>query len=208
MRWRNPILLAFLLLLAGTPGPSQQQSAMPVDTYLGRGYEALKLDRYEEAIQDFRAALGIDPNLVERAQFPLAVALFELHRPEESRREWEAIRSKLGDHPNVLYYLGRIEVESRNFAAARSDLTTAATQPPFPDTYYYLGFACLKQNDFENAEKWLSRAEEALPRDARIPYQLGQLYQKLGRRQEAETQLARSERIRQQDDHERQLKND
>jgi tetratricopeptide (TPR) repeat protein len=208
MHSRPLIFVALVLSFGITLALSQQETATPADMYLGKGYEALKLDRYEEAIRDFRAALALDSNLVERAQFPLAVALFELHRPEESRHELEAIRVKLGDHPNVLYYLGRIEVESRNFDAAVKDLTTAATQPPFPDTYYYLGFACLKQNDFAGAEKWLRQAQEVLPRDARIPYQLGLLYQKLGRGEEAAKEIARSEQIRQQDDHESQLKND
>ena len=46
---------------------------------------------------------------------------------------------------------------------------------------YYLGFAYFKQGDLVNAEKWLKDAQEANPRDSRIPYQLGFVYRKQGR---------------------------
>src|SRR5262245_24203584 len=51
------------------------------DAHLGKGYDALKQDRYDVAAYEFRAALALDPKLVLRARFPLAVALFELHKP-------------------------------------------------------------------------------------------------------------------------------
>jgi protein O-GlcNAc transferase len=203
------IRLNFLLVLLVCAAPVFSQSTPAgAETHVGRGYEALKLDRYDEAVKEFRAALAIDSNLVERAQFPLAVALFELHKPEDARRELQAVRSKVGDHPNVLYYLGRTNIEIRNFAAAAEELKIAAANPPFPDTNYYLGFAYFKQNDLPSAEKWLKLALEATPRDARVPYQLGMVYQKLGREDDSRKWLAASEEIRQRDDRDSQMKTD
>ena len=75
------------------------------EAHLGRGYDALKQDRFEEAAGEFRAALRLDPSLVSRARFPLAVALFDMKESNAARQEFEAVRRKLGDHPNVLYYL-------------------------------------------------------------------------------------------------------
>ena len=66
------------------------------------GYEALKQDRYDDAVTEFQAALAIDPSLVLRARFPLAVALFQGNKPEDARREFEAVRKAVGDHPNVM----------------------------------------------------------------------------------------------------------
>src|SRR5271157_3059638 len=74
------------------------------EAHLGRGYDALKLERYEEAVTEFRAALRLDPKLVMRARFPLAVALFEMKNSAAARPEFEAVRRELGDHPNLLYY--------------------------------------------------------------------------------------------------------
>src|ERR1700682_5445842 len=101
-----------------------------VEAHLGKGYDALKQDRYDLAATEFRAALDLDPKLVLRARFPLAVALFEMHKSDEARRELEAVRHETGDHPNVLYYLGRMDLEDRNFESAIRNLKEAATAKP------------------------------------------------------------------------------
>jgi tetratricopeptide (TPR) repeat protein len=177
-----------------------------VESHLGKGYDALKQDRYEVAAEEFRAALALDASLVLRARFPLAVALFEQHKSADARRELEAVRRETGDHPNVLYYLGRLDIEDRDFPNAIKNLNAAAAKPPFPDTAYYLGFAYFKQGDLANAEKWLKKAAEFNPRDSRIPYQLGFVYRKQGREDEAQKSLALSEELHHQDDGEAQLR--
>lgn len=176
------------------------------EAHLGKGYDALKQDRYDAAVEEFRAALQLDPKLVLRARFPLAVALFELHKSDEARREFEAVRQEVGDHPNVLYYLGRLNLEARNYDGAIENLTEAIAKPPFPDTAYYLGFAYFKKGDLTAAEKWLKEAAQTNPRDARIPYQLGSVYQKQGRQEEAKKALALSDELRQRDDKESRLR--
>jgi Flp pilus assembly protein TadD len=176
------------------------------DAHLGRGYDALKNDRYDVAATEFRAALQIDPKLTLRARFPLAVALFELHKPVEARREFETVRRETGDHLNTLYYLGRLDLNDRNFAGAIRNLTKAAADPPFADTTYYLGFACFKQGDLSAAEKWLKEAAQANPHDARISYQLGVVYRKQGREEEAQRVMAQSNQQRQRDSAESKLR--
>ena len=59
-----------------------------------------------------------------------------------------------------------------------------------------------------NAEKWLQEAQELNPRDSRIPYQLGFLYRKEGREEEAKKSLALSEDLHRQDDSEAQLRSE
>ena len=175
-------------------------------THLGNGYEALKQDRYDAAVAEFQAALKDDPTLTLRARFPMAVALFELKRFDESRRELETVRREAGEHPNVLYYLGRIDLEQRNFAGAVANLSKAAEQPPFTDTPYFLGYAYFKQGDLASAQKWLERAATVDSRDARIQYQLGLVYRKQGREEEAKKAIALSEELRQRDDRQSQLR--
>ena len=187
--------------------PSQEPASFDTaEAHLGRGYDALKQDRYETAVEEFRAALTLDSSLVLRAQFPLAVALFEQHKPTEARREFEEVRKHTGDHPNVSYYLGRLDIDDLDFASAIRNFTLAISKPPFPDTAYYLGFAYLKQNDLPNAEKFLKQAAQLNPRDSRAPYQLGLVYRKQGREVEAKKSLALSSDLRRQDDSEAQLR--
>jgi len=206
--------LAALILIAAVAGRAFSQAAPPEppvagdtpEAHLGRGYDALKEDKYETAVSEFRSALQLDPTLILRARFPLAVALFESHKAAEARRELETVRREVGDHPNILYYLGRLDLEDRNFAGAIQNLSKAAAKPPFPDTAYYLGFAYFKHGDFVSAEKWLKEAARLNPRDARVLYQLGFVYRKQGREEEAKRTLAASEELRRHDDRESQLK--
>jgi Flp pilus assembly protein TadD len=211
------MLLAALVLVAawGTKAASQEapaaapNAADTLEAHLGKGYDALRQEMYEVAISEFRAALQLDPSLVLRARFPLAVALFELHRSDEARRELEAVRHEVGGHPNVLYYLGRLDLDDRNFEGAIRNLKEAATanpKPPFPDTAYYLGFAYFKHGDLAAAEKWLKEAARLNPGDARVQYQLGFVYRKQGREEEARKTLAASEELRRHDDREPLLK--
>jgi len=187
------------------PGANATTGETP-EAHLGKGYDALKLDRYDVAVSEFRAALEIDPKLVLRARFPLAVALFEQHKSDEARREFEIVQREVGEHPNVLYYLGRLDLENRAFEEAIRNLNQAVVKPPFPDTAYYLGFAYFKQGDLTAAEKWLKEAAQLNPRDVRIPYQLALVYRKQGHEEEAKKALELSEELRRRDDNESGLR--
>jgi tetratricopeptide (TPR) repeat protein len=205
---RKPALVMLALTLVAYPAMAQDQpptaagnaaSGNTAEAHLGAGYENLRNNRYEVAAREFRAALALDPTLVLQARFPLAVALFELHRLDESRREFEAVRKAAGDHPNVEYYLGRLDLQEGKLDAAVRELNQAAAKPPFPDTAYYLGYAYLKRHDLAAAEKWLKRAAEINPRDAEVEYRLGTLYSKAGRKDEAQQAFSRSEELRRRD---------
>jgi protein O-GlcNAc transferase len=177
-------------LFAQTPGAS-------AETHVGLGYEALKRDQYEEAATEFRAALALDPSLVLRARFPLGVALFEAHQSAEARKQFDAVRTAVGEHPNVSYYLGRLDIDERNYAAATRNLKRAILKPPFPDTSYYLGFAYLKQGQLTLATKYLEEALKLNAEDARVAYQLGLAYRQQGRTEEAQKMFAISAKTRQ-----------
>ena len=199
-----------LTILAGVgPGGAQEgptAAAVTAESHLGRGYDALKQDQYQLAANEFRAALKLDPTLIQRAQFPLAVALFEMHQTSEARREFESLRRELGEHPNFLYYLGRLDLESRDFKGAIQNLSKAVVKPPFPDTAYYLGYAFLKDGDLTAAEKWLKTAAQLVPSDSRVEYQLAQLYREQKRDDEARKAFDLSEQLRQRDENNSRFK--
>jgi len=203
-------LLAFLaFVVAISPSTAQEAPAASetaAEAHLGKGYEALKQDQYDIAVTEFRSALALDPSLAERARFPLAVALFESNQLADARKEFQSLRKEVGDHPNVLYYLGRLDIENGDFKSAADNLTKAAEKPPFPDNAYYLGFALLKTGDLAAAEKWLNKAAELTPRDSRVEFQLSKLYREQGRDAEAKAALAKSENLRQNDETNSRLK--
>jgi tetratricopeptide (TPR) repeat protein len=199
-------LLSLAVVQAAPQEASSAETATTPEAHLSQGYEALKLDRYEVAVREFQAALTANPALSLRARFPLAVALFELHRSEEARRQMELVRREVGDHPNVFYYLGRLDLDDHQYSSAIRNLKLAAAKPPFPDTAYFLGYAYFKQDDLPAAEKWLEEASRLTPRDARVPYQLGLVYRKLGREQEATKSLALSEDLRRRDSDESRIR--
>jgi tetratricopeptide (TPR) repeat protein len=185
-----------------------QTSGGGAETHVGLGYEALKRDQYEEAAAEFRAALTLDPSLVLRARFPLAVALFEAHKPAEARKEFEAVGAAVGEHPNVSYYLGRLDLDERNYSAAIRNLKRAILKPPFPDTSYYLGFAYFKAGQLTLATKYLEEALKLNAEDARVAYQLGLAYRQQGRTEEARKMLAISQTTRQRANDRSRLRTD
>lgn len=215
--WRTKLLL-LLPLLFGTSLLGQttgQNEASPkvsagetAEVHLGKGYEALKQERYDDAAEEFRAALAIDPTLVMRARFPLAIALFEQHKFVEARHELETVRADVGERPSVCYYFGRIDLEEQNYKSAVTNLNKAIVSPPFPDTAYFLGFAYLKQGSDQDAEKWLKEAVKRNPEDSRAEYQLALLYRKEGREEEAKQAFSRTKEQREQSNKLSQLKSD
>lgn len=211
--WILAVLVALMLVTVGSPdGACQAVPATPPatpdtpDAHLGRAYDALREDRYEVAAAEFRAALELDPKLTLRARIPLAIALFELKKSDEARTEFEAVRRDAGERPDVSYYLGRIDLDGQRYESAIRNLNQAMTKPPFPDTPYYLGFAYFKQDDLVDAEKWLQEAARLTPRDVRVQYQLGLVYRKQGREQEAKQAIALSGEQRRRDSSETQLR--
>ena len=213
--WRWEILL-LLFLSAGPILWSQaygqdrdsQKAAVgdALELHLGNGYEALRQERYEEAEKEFRAALAMDPSLVMRAQFPLAVALFEQRKTAEARSEFETVRHAEGDRPGILYYLGRLDLDEHNYKKAVENLGKANSHPPFPDTPFFLGVAYLKLGSDREAEKWLKKATELNPGESRAEYELAKLYRKQGREEDAKQAFERSKEMKTQSDKLSQLK--
>ena len=190
-------LVLFLLPPASSAQPTASTGA--AEAHVGKGYQYEQQERYEEAAREFQAALTANPGLM-RARYQLAVCYFALGRRPEARQEFQRVRSETGGNPSVTYYLGRLDLLEGDFDSARRRLESVAADPPFPDTAYYLGSACLKQNDLQAAERWLRKAAQLDSRDFRIPDRLARIYQKRGRRAEAETEYTRSEELRQRYD--------
>lgn len=205
--WRTNLLFLLLLIPGSVAGQQAAgQSADSLIVHLGNGYEALKQEQFETAEKEFRAALSIDPSLAMRARFPLAVALFEEHKFPESRQEFEAVRHATGEQAGISYYLGRLNLEERNYKGATENLIKASEHAPFPDTAFYLGLAYLKQGSDAEAETWLKKAIQANPDDSRAEYELATLLRKQGRQDEASQIFQQAKEAKARSDKESQLK--
>jgi len=211
---RGSVLLLLMLLL-GSLSFGQAPQKQPwgktslgeqLELHLGKGYEALKQEKYGDAAEEFRAALEIDPSLVMRARFPLAIALFEEHKNATARRELETVRKAAGDLPSVLYYIGRLDLDEEDYKNAIANLNKASAKPPYPDTAYYLGLAYMRDGNAREAEKWMEEAVRLHPNDSRALYQLGLLYRKEGREDEANQAFQKSREQKAQSDKLSQLK--
>ena len=202
-RW---VSIALLLLAGSWPQLATGQGGDSVQTHLGKGYDALKQEQYDVAESEFRAALAMDSGLVMRARFPLAVALFEEHKYVESRQEFENVRQASGEQPGISYYLGRIDLEERQYKGAIENLTKASSHPPYPDTAFYLGLAYMKDGSEADAENWLKKAIAVNPDDSRAEYQLATLYRKQGRTDDANRTFQQAKETKARSDKLSQLK--
>lgn len=194
--------VSFCLISAGSAGEARADQASaslpPADSpeaHVGKGYEYVKDERFQEAAKEFQAALALNPAL-PRARYQLAVCYFALGQRREARGEFERLRQETAGDSTVVYYLGRLDLLDGDPESAIRRLQSVVAEPPFPDTAYYLGSAYREKGDLKSAETWLRKAAEMEPRDFRIYDHLARVYQKAGRRQEAEQEYARSSELR------------
>jgi tetratricopeptide (TPR) repeat protein len=195
-------LLLFLIALVPrissgyAPAPPPALQANTPDVHVGRGYDAVKDERYEKAAAEFQTALALDPRL-DRARYQLALCYLALGRLQDARKEFKRVqRDRTGDSA-VTYYLGRLDLLDHNPDSAINRLQSVVDRSPFPDTAYYLGTAYLQKGDLSAAEEWLRKAAELSRRDFRVPDHLARVCQKLNRPLEAEAMYARSAELRQ-----------
>jgi tetratricopeptide (TPR) repeat protein len=198
------VLLTAVVLGAGGRGravlgqnsPSiKSESADTAEAHMGRGYDAFTLDRYEVAASEFQSALQLNPGLAPKARLALAIARFRMQKFDEARREFETLRREEGDRADIVYYLGRLDLEDGDFNSAISHLNKAIAKPPARDTAYYLGSAYAKQGDLASAEKWLRVAVRLNPQDASMEYELGVVFRREGNEREARGALELSEKL-------------
>jgi len=154
-----------------------------VQSHIGKGYEFVQNGQFQQAAQEFEAALSLNPKLAQ-VRYQLGVSYFALQQWPDARREFELLRREATADPAVGYYLGRLDLQEENLDGAINHLEKIAA-------------AYLKQGRLIEAEKWLKQAVELNPRDFRAPERLARTYLKAGRRAEAEQQFAVSSARRQ-----------
>lgn len=186
--------LVFVFLFA--PRLFGQPQGNDVEAHIGKGYQLVQEDRFDQAAAEFQLALAQNPGLV-RVRYQLAVCLFALGRREESQEQFERLEREISGDSKVRYYLGRLRLLALDNDAAIQIFNKIVSQPPFPDTAFYLGCAYLAKGEVSQAISMLELAATSAPRDYRIPYRLARAYREAGRLKEAEREYQRSSKLRQ-----------
>ncbi len=167
-----------------------------VEGLVWRGWAKEHLERFDEAVDDYRKAVALRPGDAW-ARLSLGEVLLHLNKPGEALEHFVY----LAEHPRpdntaVLLGLARCRRAVGQVEEARALLDELlAAAPDEPLVLRERGALALDEDRVAEAERLLERSVRLLPRDRQARYALGQCYQKLGRGDLARQQLEWVERL-------------
>ena len=152
-----------------------------------RGQIYMELDRPEEAVEECRAALEIDPEY-GAAIFTMAQAYRKLKKPDEAAAGFRRLIQLDPKDPKPYMNLGEISIDTGDFDAAISHLEKALAADPEHSAVAHnlLGSAYLEKKMLEPAEREIRKSLEMRPQIPDAHYNLGLLYEEKGDLQKAE----------------------
>jgi Flp pilus assembly protein TadD len=159
--------------------------AQESSSHLSKADELMRGQMYDAAASEFQAALAAEP-ADPVILYHYAVCLFAAGRNDEARRQFETLAKQAGRSPEVVYYLGRLDLLENKPAQAIREFATLEGNGKIADLPYYLGLGYVAAGDPANGLKWLEKAASATPRDYHVHYRLARLYTSLGRYPEAD----------------------
>jgi tetratricopeptide (TPR) repeat protein len=133
--------------------------------WLALGLSAAGSRRFEEAVDAFREALKILPEM-DAARINLALSLLHLGRLDESRSEIARARTQPRDQATVWAAIGQAEAAAGRVERARDDYQRALNLDPL-STGARIGFGhvLIRTNRLEEAEAFLQQAPADLQGD-------------------------------------------
>jgi tetratricopeptide (TPR) repeat protein len=173
---------------------------------LGRAYR--ETDYLDEAIREFKKAIELDPHY-PRVHYYLALAYLTQGEKERFPTARPLFEQELAINPKEFFstfFLGVIHLEDRDFPAAEEYLKKAVQlQPENPDPLLYLGQEYFETNRPELAIAALKKSIDLTSDPSHNHYQvskahtmIGQILIKMGKQDEAEAELKRSQELRAQ----------
>jgi tetratricopeptide (TPR) repeat protein len=165
----------------------------PARYALGRIY--YQQNRFPEAVQQFQAVIELDPNNY-RAHDNLGLCYDALYRDADALRHFlKALDLVYKDHPDydsahadlAGFFLKRNEYEKAFQLAAEA----AQRNPRAARNFFLTGKALVGLNKEQLSLRWLERAVELDPGYREAHYLLARTYQKLGRKEDADRELAK-----------------
>ena len=154
---------------------------------LGRIY--YQQSRYDRAIEQFRKALALDPKSY-KAYDNLGLCYEGLNDNQQALRNFlSALELVSKDHPeydSVYGNLANLMLKIGNYSRAFDlGVEAARRNPDSARNCFLTGKALTKLDKYDLSVRWLKRAGELDPDYPEPHYMLGQVYNKLGRKDEA-----------------------
>lgn len=144
----------------------------------------------QKAVEELEKARA-DP-LLPNVHYSLALAYYRVKRLDDAMKELNEEISINPSFPSSYGLLGSIYLDLRRLDdAAASYQKSLDLDPNQAAALYGLGRVCLLKGEANQALAYLQNAARLKPDDDSIHYQLGQAYRKLGKKAEAEKELAR-----------------
>jgi len=179
-------------------------STPPLHAVLGRAYR--ETGYTDEAIRQFKKAIDLDPHY-PRVHYYLALAYLAQGEKERFSTAETLFQQELAiNHKEFFstFFLGVIYLEDRDFVSAEEYLKKAVQlQPQNPDPLLYLGQVYFENKNPDLAIETLKKSIALTTDLSRNNYQvskahsmIGQILVKVGKQQEAEVELDRSQELR------------
>ena len=138
----------------------------------------------EEALESYKKALELDPNLVD-AHLNLGLLLQNVRPAEAAEHLAKYVQAKPDDVP-VRLALANVQAQMGRLADAVANCRAAIkAAPDSPEAYLGLGVALAASDDISGANTALSKVLELRPDSARGHNEMGRLLQKAGNLQAA-----------------------
>lgn len=170
-----------------------------------RGNLFRQTDSLQKAADDYRRVVELDPDRHD-ARWSLAMALLAIGRYQEAADHLRIVRPFRSDEDEVLVCLAICNHRMGKSRDARPLLDAVlARQPDHGLALLTRAQMALTDGDLVESEKWLRQALRARPKDYKTNWLLAECLQKQDRVEEAESQRARAEKIRERLDRQSEI---
>lgn len=191
-RYQVVSYLASLSVVAS--GPTSHRA------YELRGQDYERIGKNDEAIQEYRRALELKPDLKE-LHFRIGNLYWKRDRLEEALPELQKEIAVNPNHPHALYEIGDILYAQGNLEAAekyflrslKANATTAETRLALEKIYSNWG-------QYDRALAQLRDAAEVAPKDSTPHYRMWVIYRRLGKNEEAAAAINTFRQLKAQED--------
>ena len=163
------------------------------DMLAGEAYDEMKNEA--GAIAEFQAAIKADPKAPD-VHFGYGYLLWRQMKFDEAETEFKSELANNPDHPYALTYLGDTEIHLNHSNESVKYLEHAVqVQPSIALAHLDLGIAYEGQGLTDDALREEKSAEKLSPDDPTVHWHLGRLYQSLGQKVEAKTELEMTQNL-------------
>ena len=157
------------------------------------GSDLVHAEKYQPGIEVLREALRQSPEESD-AYLRIADAYRKTGQSAEEVQILRALARQKPDYPMIHLLIARamLNADPADYLKVLDELSLAESKAPSdPEVFYLRGRACLAMNRTDEAVAALLRAIELGPMDPSPYYQLGRLYEKLGKKELAKELLTR-----------------